>query len=102
SVPLNGGGLLNGNVNLLGSNGVANGNVKSNLLNGINGQLTVLSKKTLVQLCLNVGGGSGCGIGSRNTLLGLIDTRLGLLSTQSLASLCVSAGGSCGGGGSGA
>lgn len=58
----------------------------------------MLSKKDLVKLCLNVGGGSGCGSGDRNMLLGLIDLRLGLLSKTTLASLCLSIGSGCGGG----
>jgi hypothetical protein len=95
---IGGHGLLTVNAGLLSPKWLASVTARSNLLNGINAKLVVLSKKDLVKLCLNIGGGSGCGSGHRNTLLGLIDLRLGILSKTSLASLCLSIGGGCGGG----
>jgi len=102
-----GGGLLggglqtNGQVQLFGSQGVANLQTRSQLLNGITADLRLLNKKELVTICANVGGGTGCGSGSTTKLLNLISSRIRLLSNTSLASLCLSIGGSCGGGGAG-
>ena len=95
---IGGHGLLTVNAGLLSPKWLASVSARSDLLNGINAKLVVLSKKDLVKLCLNVGGGSGCGSGDRNMLLGLIDLRLGLLSKTTLARLCLSIGSGCGGG----
>ncbi|ODT09091.1 MAG: hypothetical protein ABS35_43615 [Kaistia sp. SCN 65-12] len=83
-------------ANMLGKNGVANARVRSNLIGGINAKAAVLSNKELARICVNAGGGSGCGTGDRSKLLGLIDTRLKLLNQASLLNLCLSVGGSCG------
>jgi len=81
---------------VLGKNGVADARVKSNLIGGINAKASVLSNKELAKVCVNAGGGSGCGTGDRSKLLGLIDTRLKLLNQAGLLNLCLSVGGSCG------
>ncbi|WP_073057753.1 hypothetical protein [Kaistia soli] len=68
---------------------------KSTLLGGIDARLDVLSRRELVRLCVDVGGGSGCG-GSRQRLSELVDARVKLLSKQQLATVCVNIGASCG------
>ena len=67
----------------------------------------MLNEDDLLKVCVNVGGGTGCGSGTQNQLLGLINTRLALLPNASLLSLCLDLGsGGCGteaiGGGGGA
>jgi hypothetical protein len=84
-------------ASVLGKKGVGDARVNSKLIGGIHAKASVLSNKELAKVCVNAGGGSGCGTGDRGKLLGLIDTRLGLLNQASLLNLCLSVGGSCGG-----
>jgi hypothetical protein len=90
-------------VNLT-SNGELSALARSQMMNGIEAEAQALSPKRLARLCLNIGGGEGCGSGNRSELLGIIDNRLEVLSDKRIASLCLSTGADgCGGGdGSGA
>ena len=98
----NGGVLTIPNLKVLTPNEVATATARSTLLDGIYAKLDVINKDDLVKVCLDVGGGTGCGSGTQNQLLGLVNTRLGLLSNTGLLNLCLDIGSSgCGSSGSG-
>ena len=98
----NGGVLTIPNLKVLTPNEVATATARSTLLDGIYAKLDVINKDDLVKVCLDVGGGTGCGSGTQNQLLGLVNTRLGLLSNTGLLNLCLDIGSSgCGASGSG-
>src|ERR1700694_1477923 len=64
-----GGGGVSANVGGAGGGGALTADAMWNLLNGIEGSLEVLSPTQLAKICLNVGGGTGCGNGTRTQLL---------------------------------
>jgi hypothetical protein len=86
---------------ILGPSGVAKATVTSDLLDGINAKINLLSDEELLKVCLDIGGGDACRSGTRSELLNLIQARLDVLGPTSLANLCVSVGGTGCGGGSG-